>query len=123
MTSLTLNYDQAVSLCSGQQPVMKFLGFFFWKRLFAVRFYDSRHIMTGVGGVPAHLGDSLQCKLADLRDEAPLTFVHFINEGLDLSGDNMESTLLISDSCIGCGKCVKVCIRGSNVEMIIEKKF
>ncbi len=49
---------------------------------------------------------------AHLRDEAPLTFVYFINEGLDLSGDNMESTLLISDSCIGCGKCVKVCIRG-----------
>ena len=44
-------------------------GFFFGKRMLAVGFYDSRHIMTGVGGVPAHLGDSLQCKLADLREE------------------------------------------------------
>ena len=24
----------------------------------------------------------------------------------------MESTVTISDSCIGCGQCVKVCIRG-----------
>ena len=33
----------------------------------------------------------------------------------------MEETLVISDTCIGCGKCVKVCIRG-HLQVLEDKK-
>ncbi|MBP5735075.1 MAG: 4Fe-4S dicluster domain-containing protein, partial [Candidatus Methanomethylophilaceae archaeon] len=33
----------------------------------------------------------------------------------------MNETLVISDSCIGCGKCVKVCIRG-HLKVLEDKK-
>jgi len=35
--------------------------------------------------------------------------------------DTMDSTLIISDDCIGCGKCVKVCIRG-HLKVLDDKK-
>ena len=35
--------------------------------------------------------------------------------------DIMQETLVITDDCIGCGKCVKMCIRG-HLKVLEDKK-